>query len=171
MSNPATPDFSYFTRHVGEGIRDRGEIDLEAALLLLKHFHWQDSGESADQADAVPGLRAMLTRIHRGTTTGVRHHAVRDENATGSLIGFRDRDAAELVVSCVDGAFHLDFAERHVRRILPGIHVTRWTLRGAATREIDDVLSLAKLFFAGRKMVLDDLLFAAEREVPSRQSA
>jgi hypothetical protein len=170
MAKPAPPDFCYFTRHAGEVIRERGEIDLDAALLLLKHFHWLADADVVDEAAELPGVRSLLARMHRGSPAPSRHPAVRDPEAACSLIGFQDRAHAELVVSRVGDAFHLDFAEPVVRRILPGMHVTRWTLRGAATREMDDVFSIAKLFFTGRKTVLDDILQAAERQ-PSRQSA
>jgi len=131
--------FLYYTSHPGERPKLRGEIDLNAALILLQQFNWQAMKPARDARERVAPEIAE------------------------SRIGFIDAAGAELVVAFDGETFNVEFAEPDPpKRSLLGIRRSRWQQHGARTREMEDLLSLIRLLFAGRKAVIVDLLRAAE---------
>lgn len=157
---PDKPVFTYFIRHAGGEARKRGEIDLDGAVLLVKHFHWQPARPvPRKRRPARPGARFRLTASPDARDS--------DEALSAPMIGIVDPEQAELAVSFQRDTYFVDFVTPYVKSFGLGIRVRRWRAFHATTDTIDDVMSLLKLFFGQKKMVIEDLMRAAEQIQPA----
>jgi hypothetical protein len=139
-------------------------VDLESALLMIKHFHWQPPRPARRRRKRKPGPAGLLA-IHRWVepppSTGED-----DEPLIEPMIGFQDTDGAELVISARGELFNIEMALPTVRSLGLGLHFRGWRQRQASTSELADMVSIVKLFFNDKRNVLDDLLHAAEQTDP-----
>lgn len=150
--------YCYYTRHPGEDVRERGEIDLDSALLLISHFHWTPSQLAIDNQ---PRPRKPGRRFRLSLRPWVA--AESDEAAQhGRLIGFLAPGGPELAITGLDEHFRLELAVPRRRPLVFGLKMTTWHELVACTGKLEDVVCLVKLFFNGRVSVLEDLLRAAE---------